>query len=322
MRILASLAFSLWALLGTVDARDTLFGRSVRDTGQSSDADTANPEPKKPKDEPKRPKAASTVHDQSGEAKSDAGGADATKGDKDAPRDEGVRVRPLVMDKGVEPKARMDFQLSRIDKPLARETTATFREAWAAFRRQNQITGQGERSFARLPQAPAPLKARLLQDLGDGRWLVDAEWANPGLFDWCPAGANADKAVLVLDAGEGKVGETLEVNAVHVGLVELRFDCEVPPAAGRRVTIRRHAFMSTPVLPDDEATRALFQQAVAAEKAPVSVMLVQVRDCKACGGLGYVRRAVPGKIQDAHDPCPEACDRGHQQLPVLVTFRP
>lgn len=332
---------ALWTMVlvivlsGHLAARDTLFGRSSGSTatepapaeGATAPAATAQPDEAKPgeakdgqKGDGKRKNGPGHGQGQGRRDKRDGG--DKQKDVKDEPQvpDEGVIIRPVKMDEGVAPRDRQDFQLSRIDKPLARETSAAFREAWAIFRSQNQLADTG--GFARIPQAPARLKAKLLQDLGEGRWFVEAEWDNAGQFAWCQAGDNADKAVLVLGSEPAKAGDTVEVNATHVGLVELRFDCSVEPAVGRRITVRRHAFLATTPLPDDEATRTRFQQAVAAAKSPVEVVLPQVRDCKSCGGVGYIRRPVPGRIQDAHDPCPEACDHGHQRVPVLVTFKP
>lgn len=308
----------LLSALRPAEARDSLFGRRVRDGGQSAETTPASPE-KPAAEESRRKPAEPDAFGKPDASHQDRQRAEGDKSDKEAPRDEGVRIRPVTMDDGVAPKERVDFRLSRIDKPLSHETSAVFREAWASFRRQNSLK---DGVFTRVPQVPYSLRAKLLQDLGDGRWLVDAEWVNPGLYSWCPAGANADKAVLVLAAGEGKPGATVEVNAAHIGLVELRFDCEVPPAAGRRVTIRRHAFASVPILPDDEATRALFQQAVAAGRAPVAAVIAQERECKVCGGIGYVRRPVPGRIQDERDPCPGGCEKGDRWVPVLVNFKP
>lgn len=328
----------LLAVIGPAEAGDSLFGRKA---GPAQAEPTAPAEQAAPAEQPKadEPKPADEPA-KDGKDKSkgdgkrrDGGGHGQGQGRRDKQRDGekskdepapaedvGVIIRPVKLDEGIAPKERLDFQLSRIDRPLARETTAAFREAWTAFRSQNRLSDSGD--FVRSPQAPAPLKAKLLQDLGDGRWFVDAEWSNAGQFSWCQAGANADKAVLVLGPAEAKVGDAVSLHAVHAGLVELRFDCAVEPAAGRRITIRRHAFLAAQPLPDDEATRARFQQAVAAGKPAVEAVVVQVRDCKACGGVGYIRRPVPGKIQDAHDPCPEACERGRQRVPVLVTFKP
>lgn len=328
----------LLIVFGDVEAGDSLFGRKAGtpaaepaaaavETTPAEQTKADEPQPAgeskdKPKGDGKRREGPG--HGQgNGQGRRDKDRQKDGEKSKDEPapaEDVGVIIRPVKMDEGVTARERMDFQLSRIDKPMARETTAAFREAWAAFRSQNRLSDGG--GFARAPQAPAPLKARLLQDLGEGRWFVDAEWGNPGHFSWCPAGANGDKAVLVLGSAEGKVGDVVTVTAVHAGLVELRFDCAVEPAAGRRITTRRHAFLAAQPLPDDEATRSRFRDAVSAGKPPVEAIVVQVRDCKGCGGVGYIRRAVPGKIQDAHEPCPEGCDHGHQRVPVLLTFKP
>lgn len=326
----------LVGLAGEAAARNTLFGstsggETIQPATPPADAgaDTARTVEEPSKDDGSRQRDGAKGKGGQGrgqgqgqghKGRRDGGGSDKPDAAAEPPaEDVGVIVRPVRMDDGLEVRERMDFRLSRIDKPLAHETTAAFREGWALFRSQNGLSDDG--GFIRRPQLALPVKARLLQDLGDGRWFAEAEWANPGAFAWCPAGANADKAVVVLGEGEGKVGETLSLNAVHVGLVELRFDCSVEPAAGRRITLRRHAFLAAPALPDDEATRQRFQQAVAAGKA-AEVVMVQVRDCKACGGVGYIRRSVPGRIQDAHDPCPGGCEKGDQRVPVLVTFRP
>lgn len=324
----------VWLLVASVvpSGADSLFGKRVPAGSQeTTPADTAMDEAGQKDSDVGTTTGASADEQKSSEERKrrraerrkivnqNREGSGQKKEQADEDSDEGgVRIRPVQLNEGIQTKDRIDFQLSRIDKPLARETSTGFREAWAAFRAQNQASDTG---FSRVTRPVVTLKVRCLQDLGEGRWLVDAEWANPGFGSWCPVGANADKAVLVLEPGAAKVGDALEINAVHVGLIELRFDCEVPPAQGRRITLRRHAFLGMPVLPDDEATRARFQQAVAEGRNPPEAVVVQVRDCKGCGGVGYLRRPVPGKIQDARDPCPEGCERGRQRVPVVVTFK-
>lgn len=313
---------------------DSLFGKRMPASGQdTAPADTPMEEPAKQGGDGGTSSEETSDGQKSGSDRKRKGGGQKREGGgqkregggqkkdhaEEPPDEGGVRIRPIKLNEGIQSKDRTDFQISRIDKPLAKETGAAFREAWAAFRTQNQV---GDNGFSRVTRPVVTVKARCLQDLGEGRWLVDAEWTNPGLGDWCPAGANADKAVLVLEPGAAKVGDALEVNAVHVGLIEVRFDCEVPPAQGRRITLRRHAFLGMAALPDDDATRARFQQVVAEGRNPPEALVVQVRDCKGCGGVGYLRRPVPGKIQDARDPCPEGCERGRQRVPVVVTFKP
>ncbi len=241
--------------------------------------------------------------------------------EKEEPAEDGqVRIRPIELakaEKDLPVDTRMDFRLSRIDKPLSTETSALFREAWKAFREQHaRVDG----AFERLPGAPIALSLTLRQDLGEGRWLADAAWDNPGALAWCRQGSNSAQVIAVLDAA-GRPGERREVTALRIGLVEASFVAAIPPAEGRRVRLRRQAFVETAPLADDDPTRQAFQVAVTAGK-PLRTVLTQERDCRSCGGVGYLRRKVPGKIQDARDPCPGACDRGKREVGLEVTFRP
>jgi len=298
--------------------RDSLFGRKANkgDFTQSDTATSTSSTAEKPKN---------TEPAKSEDPFTDKPTKERTRpsSEKSSAEDVGVIIQPILMDQGWMIKEKVDFQLSRVDKPLAKETSTLFRDAWAAFRAQNQIVADGDsKHFVRAPITIHELKAKLLQDLGDARWLVDAEWNNPGPMTWCPAGVSTDKAILVLNEGQGVIGETLTLTVAHVGLVQARFDSKVAPAAGRRITIRRHAFATLTSLQEDEATRELFQKSVAAGSPAVEAVVLINRDCKTCGALGYVRRSIPGKIQDARDPCPDKCDHGKLSVPVLLTFKP
>lgn len=288
-----------------------LFGRRLRVTEEAPPAES-KPRPA-PKDEPEDPFVQAKPREPARE--------EGAQGDvEDKPDDGAVRIRPVEMAKAERDlplDGRMDFRLSRIDKPLSHETSATFRDAWKAFREQHALA---EGAFERLPGAPIRLSLALRQDLGEGRWLADAAWTNPGAFSWCRPGENSSQVIVVLDA-PGSAGERREATALRVGLVEASFVAAIPPAEGRRVRVRRHAFVETTPLPDDEPVRRAFQAAVESGKALRSVV-VQQRDCRSCGGVGYIRRKVPGKIQDARDPCPGNCDRGRREAGLEVTFRP
>ena len=251
----------------------------------------------------------------------ESGGESESWKEKEEPAEDGrVRIRPIelaVAEKDLPVETRMDFRLSRIDKPLSPETSARFRQAWKAFREQHaRVDG----AFERLPGAPLPLSLTLRQDLGEGRWLADAAWTNPGALTWCRQGPNSGQVVVVLDA-TGRPGERREVAALRIGLVEASFVAAIPPAEGRRVRVRRQAFVETAPLEDDERNRQAFQEAVSAGK-PLRTLVAQERDCRSCGGVGYLRRKIPGKIQDARDPCPGGCDRGRREVGLEVTFRP
>ena len=270
--------------------------------GKPAKETNASPDPAKEPDDPFAAKG-----------KSDPAG-------KPAAEDKGVRVQPVSVaspKSDLVPGVAQDFRLSKIDRPPSPETSAIFREAWAAFRSQYRREGEG---FTALPGVSLALNARLLQDLGEGRWLAEAQWNNPGHHAWCPRGPNSAQVVIVLE-GEGAKGQSRQLEVAMVGLVDVRFDCELPPAEGRRITLRRRAFLETPALPDDPSTREAFRLAVGAG-ADLQVRLPRARDCKACNGVGYLRRPVPGKIQDARDPCPAHCDAGRVTGADTLTFRP
>jgi hypothetical protein len=314
----AFLILTIWFSVISVPARDSLFGRKANKgdfTQTDTSTDTSSTTEKSKHTD--TAKSEDPFTDKPSKERAKPGG------ETSSVEDVGVIIQPILMDQGWMIKEKMDFQLSRVDKPLAKETSALFRDAWSAFRTQNQIIVDGDsKRFTRAQVTTHELKAKLLQDLGDARWLVDAEWNNLGPMTWCPAGINTDKAILVLNEGQGVVGETLTLTVAHLGLVQARFDAKVAPANGRRITIRRHAFAASTPLQDDEATRELFQKSVAAGNAAIEAVVLTNRDCKTCGGLGYVRRSIPGKIQDARDPCPDKCDRGNVTVPVLLTFKP
>lgn len=343
--MLMSMGRGLWMLVLLFCAvssagRDSLFGRRATAEDLSPAPEQVEPQPK-----PTQPTKPAETPKVAADAKASEGNDQPAPEEKTTEKDEGVVIRPVKLDAGIEAKERKDFSLSRIDKPLAHETSANFQAAWINFRAQNQLLddGSGRKVFRHIPQPVmpgypgadlkglvingSPLTAVLLeQDLGEGRWLAQAKWSNHGMGDWCPPGDNADKVIVLLAEGEGRVigdrRQLVGVNFVHVGLVEARFDCKVPPADGKRITIRRHAFLAQPSLPDDEATRTAFQEAVAEGKYPVQVVVVQLRDCKVCGGVGYLRRSVPGRIQDERDPCTGGCSGGEKWVPVLLTFKP
>lgn len=305
-------------LASDASAGGGLFGRRLRVTDEAPPAeDSRSREESKPrpaaKEEPEDPFAPDKPREPG--RKEGASGEGEGK-----PEDGGVRIRPIEMakaEKDLPIDGRMDFRISRIDKPLAAETSALFREAWKAFREQHALA---DGAFERLPGAPIRLSLSLRQDLGEGRWLADAAWTNLGALAWCKPGDNSGQVIVVLDA-PGRPGERREATALRIGLVEASFVADIPPAESRRVRVRRQAFVETAPLPDDEPVRRAFQAAVESGKA-LRAVVVQERDCRSCGGIGYIRRKVPGKIQDARDPCPAGCDRGKREAGLEVTFRP
>ena len=344
----AGLALLLLALAAALPAQSSLFGRraSALDTEPPG---AVMPEPESPdkgKAEPDDPFAKPTKPAEPDDpfAKPAEGGekeksrrkdrekrkdgqGDRHKGDGAAEPDTGVRVRPVdvastSLDAGV--AERIDFRLANLGKPYAKvETAAAFARAWHAFRHQHRLV---DGKFEPLPGRPRFLKGKLLQDLGQGRWLMgevqlDSQFPPSEAFLKGGAGRQQpSQSVVVLADGRGSPGETLILPVLPVGTVDVRFDCKVPPAEGRRVTLRRPAHVEAPVLPDDEATREAFRAAVGA--VGLIAVLPEARDCRACGGLGFVRRPVPGKIQDARDACQACAETGKVTSDIAYRFRP
>ncbi len=344
----AILVLVLAALAAASPAQSSLFGRraSALDT-EPPGAAMPEPEPsEKGKAEPEDPFAAPAKPSEPEDPfakpaeegdkdkprrkdreKGKDGRGDRHKGDGDAEPDAGVRVRPVdvastSLDAGV--AERIDFRLANLGKPYAKvETAAAFARAWHAFRHQHRLV---DGKFEPLPGRPRFLKGKLLQDLGQGRWLmgdVQLDSQFPPSEGFLKGGAGRQQpgqAVVVLADARGASGETLILPVLPVGTVDIRFDCQVPPAEGRRVTLRRPAHVEAPVLPDDEATREAFRAAVAAQG--LFAVLPEARDCRSCNGLGFVRRPVPGKIQDARDPCRACAETGKVTADVAYRFRP
>lgn len=341
----AGLVLFLVALAAALPAQSSLFGRraSSLDTEppgaampEPEPSDKAKGEPDDPFAKPAEPADPSAKPSEEGDKGKDSprrrdkergkeGGGD--KGPQGGEPDAGVRVRPVEvastsLDAGV--AARLDFRLSNLGKPYAKlETAASFARAWHAFRHQHRRVGG---KFEQLPGRPRFLKGKLLQDLGQGRWLmgdVQLDSQFPPSEGFLKGGAGRQQpgqAVVVLADGRGAPGETLILPVLPVGTVDVRFDCKVPPAEGRRVTLRRPAHVESPVLPDDEATREAFR--LAAASGGLVAVLPEARDCRACGGLGFLRRPVPGKIQDARDACRTCAETGKVTADVAYRFRP
>lgn len=319
------LSYFLLIVLGTVvdvaAERPSLFGR--RSTGESTESPEVSPDSGSKAEPEAKPKHPGSETKPTGGLTDKSGRAAPTVDSNPAPSDDTkpVRIRPVDLvqrDRDLPLSETLEFRLSRIDKPLSHETSALFRQAWEAFRAQHRWH---QSRFERLPGLQLSMGVMPLQDLGEGRWLVDAEWTNPGHFTWCRPGPHASQAIVMVANSAIRLEPQRALPVTLVGLVDLRFNCEIEPAAGQRLTLRRFAFLETSPLPDDEATRTAFSEAVQSG-ANLSAVVALERSCKTCNGLGFIRREIPGKIQHARDPCPSNCRSGKRWLAVEIAFRP
>ncbi len=301
--------------------RTSLFGR--RGSPDTTDfPEISPPTETKPDSEskviPPKPKPSTEVGSKESSEGMEPPGDDAAElNDESKP----VRIRPIDL---VQPgrdrpiSETLEFRLSRIDKPLSRETSTLFRQAWEAFRTQHRWVNS---RFERLPGLQLSLGVTPLQDLGEGRWLVNAQWSNPGHFTWCPRGPQTSQAIVMFANSTVRPEPQMALPVTLVGRVNLRFNCEIEPAVGQRLTLQRFAFLETPPIPDDDVSRNAFNEAVQAG-INLSAVLAVERSCKPCNGLGFIRREIPGKIENARDPCPAKCVNGKRWLAVEIIFRP
>jgi hypothetical protein len=159
----------------------------------------------------------------------------------------------------------------------------------------------------------------LVQDLGDNRFLAKAAWPASGPNEVLAAGADT-MAILLLEK-PAKVGDTGKLTGMHVGTVALLFTAAYPPLAGKRLTLRREAFVECATLEDSPAGLRKFVEAVNAG-AEMSVTTNEQISCKKCGGLGFTREAEKGKLLDKRIPCADCTSSGKVIISVETKFLP
>jgi hypothetical protein len=157
-----------------------------------------------------------------------------------------------------------------------------------------------------------------VQDLGDNRFLAKAAWPAAGPNEVLAAGADT-MAVLLLEK-PAKVGDTGKITGMHVGTVALLFTATYSPLAGKRLTLRREAFVECATLEDSQAGLQKFMEAVNAG-AEMSATTNEQISCKKCSGLGFTREAEKGKLLDKRIPCAE-CVSGKVIISVETKFVP
>ena len=104
-------------------------------------------------------------------------------------------------------------------------------------------------------------------------------------------------------------------------MVALGFTAKFAPLEGKKLTLRREAFLQcTPV---DESNAALQKFVESIQKgAELSVITTERIACKPCGALGFTREAQKGKIEDKRMPCKDCEGTGKVPLVTETKFAP
>ena len=179
------------------------------------------------------------------------------------------------------------------------------------------IVDSNAAGFAQAPGPVTTLNYVVLQDLGDNRYVVKANWPAVGP-DLLNAG-NADLAILLLDK-PAQLGSTGKVSVTNAGKVSVTFTGKFPPLMDKRLTLRREAFVECALIEDNQAGVEKFLEAIR-KGTEVSVVSPEKTSCKRCGGLGFTREPQRGKLEDKRIPC-LSCDAGKVTTYVEVKFVP
>ena len=217
-----------------------------------------------------------------------------------------------------EAKTSRTFQLSKVNKLGFTETSKELQRLYSAFATQRIIDGSPAGS-SKATGYLATVNYALVQDLGDNRFLAKAAWPASGPNEVLAAGADT-MAVLLLEK-PAKVGDTGKITGMHVGTVALLFTATYPPLVGKRLTLRREAFVECATLEDSPAGLQKFVEAVNAG-AEMSATTNEQISCKKCGGLGFTREAEKGKLLDKRIPCADCASSGKVIISVETKFVP
>ncbi len=223
--------------------------------------------------------------------------------------------RPMVLP---EAKATRTFQLSKINRLGATETTKEFQRLYSAFAKQSIVDGSPAGSSKALGYLTT-VTYSILQDLGDNRYLAKAAWPAAGPNEALAAGA--DTMALLLLEKPAKTGDTGSITGMHVGTAAVLFTPDFAPLKGRRMTLRREAFLECRTLEDSPAGLQRFVEAINAG-AELSATTDETIPCKKCGGLGFTREAQKGQLLDKRIPCADCASTGKQIIAVETKFVP
>ena len=210
------------------------------------------------------------------------------------------------------------FQLAKLNKLQATETTRELQRLYSAYANQNIVDGSPA-GFSKALGYIATITYVVHQDLGDNRYFVKASWPAVGsIKDGLPAATDA-YCILLLDHPVA-VGSSGKSNGMHVGMVSIQFTAKFPPLDGKRLTMRRDAFVECTPLEDSPAALQKFATEIL-QGANYSVTTLEKVTCKTCGGLGITREVQKDKKEDKRNPCTE-CESGKSTIAVETKFIP
>jgi hypothetical protein len=232
--------------------------------------------------------------------------------------DVGVIITPFRSLTPPEAKTSRTFQLSKVNKLGFTETSKELQRLYSAFATQRIIDGSPSGS-SKATGYLTTVNYVLIQDLGDNRFLAKAAWPAAGPNEILAAGTET-MAVLLLDK-PAQVGDAGNVTTMHVGTVALRFTANYAPLIGKRLTLRREAFVECTTLGDSPAELQKFVEAINAG-AEMSATTNEQVTCKKCGGLGFTREAQKGQLLDKRVPCVECASSGKAIISVETKFVP
>jgi hypothetical protein len=228
-----------------------------------------------------------------------------------------VTIAPFRAAKLPTAKETRTFHLAKLNKPLSFETTRELQRLFSVFVSQH-VVDAGTGAFSKAPGCMAPIQYSVLQDLGEARYLVKATW--PALNGDPLLEGKDSQAILLLDkpvtAGSGG-----RCTGLHVGMVALTFTAKYAPLEGRKLTIRREAFLECTPVDESAAAMQKFVEAIN-QGADLSVITTEKIPCKACGGLGFTREAQKGKIEDKRNSCKDCEGLGKVPLVTETKFAP
>lgn len=232
--------------------------------------------------------------------------------------DNSVQISPFRPTLLPEAKSTRTFQLSKLNRLGSTETTKELQRLYSAFATQSIIDGSPAGSSKAVGYVTTVTYA-ILQDLGDNRYVAKAAWPAAGPNEALAAGV--DTMALLLLEKPAKVGDSGKITGMHIGTVAVLFTPDFAPLKGRRLTLRREAFLECVTLEESSAGLQRFVEAINAG-AELSATTNETIPCKKCGGLGFTREAQKGQLLDKRIPCADCASTGKQIISVETKFVP